>query len=434
MTVKREINIGLIGLGTVGTGVWKILQENQKLIESRTGLLFTVKKVCTKDVKKKRSVSIPSDLLTSQAEEILQDSSIDMIVEVMGGVETAGKLVLSALEKGKCVVTANKALLAEKAGEIFRTAEKKGVRVGFEASVAGGIPIIQAVREGLVANKIQEIYGIINGTCNYILTEMSEKGSGFSQVLAQAQKEGYAEQDSSFDVKGIDASQKLALLIMLCYGVVPPKVQDGLYVEGIDQITALDIEFAKKLGYAIKLLAIAKEQGGSIEGRVHPTMVPVEHPLAEVKGVFNAAFLKGDAVGDMMLMGRGAGMMPTASAVVSDIARIGQQIANGSLSGDSTILRSIRLQSIDDLNAEYYLRFSVVDQPGVLAEIATHLGENGISIASVYQQERDEGSKVPIVVMTHRAKEKDIRKAISKIDNLKTVLDKTVLIRVEHFK
>jgi homoserine dehydrogenase len=429
---KREVGVGLIGLGTVGSGVWKLIEQNRSLIEERTGVSLKIRKICVRDLKKKREVSVPPELLTANPDDVLKDPEIQIVAELMGGLEPAGTLVLKALEKGKHVVTANKALLADRAPAIFKKAAEKGLGVGFEASVAGGIPILKAIREGFVANRIKEVYGIINGTCNFILSEMSDRGSTFSDVLKQAQKEGYAEQDPSFDVKGIDASQKLAVLVSLCYGMEPPK--EGMFVEGIDRITPLDIEFAKRLGYAIKLLAISKDHAGSIEARVHPTMVPLSHPLADVKGTFNAIFLKGDAVGETMFLGRGAGMMPTASAVVSDLAQMAAGIGSGRICSPVGALHSASLQPMEDLTTEYYLRFSVVDKPGVLARIAAHLGEHEISIASVYQQERDEGAKVPIVVMTHRAREKNIRAAISKIDKLDAVLDKTVLIRVEHLK
>ncbi len=427
-TTKREIGIGLIGLGTVGAGVWKLLKDNRDLLEKRTGVSITVRKVCVRDPKKKRPVDVPANLLTTNPDEILNDPGVAIVVELMGGLEPAGAIVLKAFEKGKHVVTANKALLADRAAVLFQKAKAKGLALGFEASVAGGIPILKAIREGFIANRIQEIYGIINGTSNYILTEMSDKGAAFTDVLKQAQKEGYAEQDPTFDVKGVDAAQKLAILIALAHGVETPK--SGVFTEGIDGITPLDIEFAKKLGYAIKLLAICKERAGRIQARVHPTMIPLGHPLADVKGVFNAIFLKGDAVGETMFLGRGAGMMPTASAVVSDIA----MIASGMGAPIPDPLQTATLQPIEDLVTDYYLRFSVVDKPGVLAQIAALLGEQGISIASVYQQERDEGSRVPIVVMTHEAREQNIRLAISKIDKLDAVLDKTVLVRVEHLK
>jgi homoserine dehydrogenase len=432
-TIKREIGVGLIGLGTVGTGVWKLLHDNHDLIEGRTGISIKIRKVCIRDARKKRPVEVPADLLTAKPDDILSDPEIAIVVELIGGLEPAGSIVLRALEKGKHVVTANKALLADRAAALFQNAGEKGLALGFEASVAGGIPILMAIREGFIANHIREIYGIINGTSNYILTEMSDKGADFADVLKQAQKEGYAEQDPTFDVKGIDAAQKLAILIGLAHGVEPPK--SGVFTEGIDGLTPLDLEFAKKLGYAIKLLAICKESGGRIQARVHPTMIPLGHPLADVKSVFNAIVLKGDAAGETMFMGRGAGMMPTASAVVGDIARIAQMIASGNaVPVPSPLVRKADLQPLEDLMTDYYLRFSVVDKPGVLAQIAAQLGEEGISIASVYQQERDEGSRVPIVVMTHEARERSIRNAISKIDKLDAVLDKTVLIRVEHLK
>ncbi|MBI3541195.1 MAG: homoserine dehydrogenase, partial [Deltaproteobacteria bacterium] len=310
MSDKKEINIGLIGLGTVGAGVFKLISENGKLLEERSGVSIVIRKIVVRDLSKKRLVSVPSALLSNKVEEVLNDPKIDLVVELMGGVEPAGDYVLKALRAGKHVVTANKALLAEKGAVLFSEAAKCGVSIGFEASVAGGIPILKSIREGFVGNRIQEIYGIINGTANFILSEMSEKGEEFSKVLARAQKEGYAESDPSLDIKGTDAAQKLALLISLGFGVEPP--QKGLCVEGIDRITPLDIEIAKGFGYAIKLLAIAKERDGSVEARVHPTMIPLRHQLAQVGGVLNAIFLKGDAVGETLFVGRGAGMMPTA--------------------------------------------------------------------------------------------------------------------------
>ncbi len=429
MSSKKELGVGLLGLGTVGSGVWKILNQNKRLLEERTGKTIRVRKVCVRDVSKKRAVEGPAELITKNPDDLVKDPAIDVIVEVMGGLEPAGTLLLKAIRAGKPVVTANKALLSERGAEIFAAAREKGVSVGFEASVAGGIPILKAIREGFVGNRILEIYGIINGTANFILSEMSDQGEDFEDVLKEAQKAGYAEQDPTFDIKGIDASQKLSILISLCYGVEPPR--EGLFVEGIDRITALDIEFARKLGYVIKLLAISKEHAGAIEARVHPTMIPVHHPLADVKGVFNAVYVKGDAAGETMFIGRGAGMLPTASAVVSDIAMVARGLPSSG--ADFLPMRRTAIQPMKDLATEYYLRFSVVDKPGVLAQIAKYLGDHHISIASVYQQERDEGSKVPIVIMTHEAKEQNIQKAISKIDKLEAVLDKTVLLRVERF-
>ena len=424
MTQKKELGIGLLGLGTVGSGVYEILSKNGKLLEERTGSALTLKRILVKDASKKRKS--PANLMTTQFADLLKDPGISVIVEVMGGLEPAGSYLLQAIEAGKHVVTANKALLAVRGAELFAAAKKKGVSIGYEASVAGGIPILKSIREGLIANRIQEIYGIINGTSNFILSEMTRSGSEFAHVLALAQKEGYAEKDPALDIKGLDASQKLAILISLCYGTQPPR--EGIYVEGIDQVTPLDIEFARKLGYVIKLLAISKDHSGEIEARVHPTMIPAEHPLAKVNGVFNAIFLKGDAVGEAMFLGRGAGMMPTASAVVSDIAMVAQGLVMS-----LPPLSTASIQPMEELTSAYYLRFSVLDKPGCLALIAKYLGDHDISIAGVHQQVRDAGAKVPIVVMTHEAKEKDIQEAISRIDDLEVILDKTVLIRVQRF-
>ncbi len=429
--MKKDFNVGLLGLGTIGSGVWKLLDMNASLLEARTGRKIRIKRIADKDLKRKREVDVPASLMTSEASDVINDPDIDVVVELIGGVHPAGQFLLDAIAQGKHVVTANKALLSEKAAEIFEAARARGVMVGYEASVAGGIPILKSIREGFIANQIQEIYGIINGTSNFILSEMAEKGKEFQEVLKEAQAAGYAERDPTYDIKGIDAAQKLSILISLCYGVVPPK--SGIFVEGIDQVTALDMAFARELGFVIKLLAIAKDHHGEVEAHVHPTMIPVNHPLAQVNGVFNAIFLKGDAVGQTMFYGRGAGMMPTASAVVSDLAMIAMGVtlpASGMVGGS---LKPPVLQKSEEMKSEYYLRFSVVDKPGVLAKIATHLGDEDISITSVYQRVRDAGAKVPIVVMTHEASEKNIQKAISSIDNLEVVLDKTVLIRVQRF-
>lgn len=426
---KKELSIGLLGLGTVGTGVWRLLTQQKQLLTERTGTVLQVKKILVRNPDQKREVTLPKGIVTANPKEILDDPEIQVVVELIGGIEPAGEYVLEAIRRGKQVVTANKALIAAKGKEIFAAAREKGVSIGFEASVAGGIPILKVIREGFIGNRIQEIYGIINGTANFILSEMTSRGTEFQEALRQAKEGGYAEADPSLDIKGIDTGEKLSILISLCYGVEPPK--DGITVEGIDSIGPLDISLAAKLGYVIKLLAIAKDHAGIIEGRVHPTMVPEHHPLADVGGVFNAILLKGDAVGETMFLGRGAGMMPTASAVVSDIAMIAKGLTQENV---PEVLRPPALLPAEEIQTEYYLRFSVVDKPGVLAQIAEHLGDEEISIASVYQPERDVGSKVPIVIMTHEAKEKNVRKAISQIDNLESVLDKTILIRVQRFK
>ncbi len=432
--MTRKIKIGLLGLGTVGAGVWKILKDHASLIEERSGIQFEIRKVLVKDLGKKRPVSVPASLLTTDPDAILDDPDIDIIVELLGGILPTQNYFLKAIERGKDVVTANKALLAEKAEELFQKAFDKSAHIGFEAAVGGGIPIIQSLKEGFAGNQIEEMYGIINGTCNYILSEMTSRKSDFQAILKEAQEAGYAEANPDFDVKGIDAAQKLALLTWLAFGTLPHLEKKGVSVEGIDKITLWDIEYAQKLGYAIKLLAISRRtEEGAIEARVHPTMVPQAHPLARVDGVFNAVFLKGDAVGEAMFLGRGAGMMPTASAVVGDIIRIGQ--LRGSLKPVAPTFKTDAMAPIDDLNSEYYLRFMVVDRPGVFAQIAGCLGDFDIGIASVYQKEvsetaKSKGAKVPIVVLTHRTAEKNMRAALEKIEKMESVLDTPALIRL----
>ena len=422
------INIGMLGLGTVGSGVWKILTERGDLLEERTGFRFQVKKVLVRDPQKKRAVELPAGRLTTRAEEVVNDPDISIVVEVMGGISPADRLIRSALENGKHVVTANKAILAEKGDEIFRWAREHRVWVGFEASVAGGIPILKAIREGFVGNRIEEIYGIINGTSNYILSEMTGQGREFREVLEEAKRLGFAEQDPRMDIDGRDAAQKLALLVAACTSCRAPLSE--IFVEGIERITPFDIDSAKRLGFAIKLLAVFKQSQDGIEARVHPTLVPKSHPLADVSGAFNALFLKGDAVGEAMFYGRGAGMMPTASAVVSDLVDAAHLLRGGVTPLFSEGRKGI-FKPMGDLMTEYYLRFSVVDRPGVLAEIAGHLGKSEISISSVFQSEQDQGARVPIGIVTHRAGEKSVRRAIESIDGLETVLDQTVVLRIE---
>jgi homoserine dehydrogenase len=428
----KEINIGLIGCGTIGTGVAKLLIENKSLIERRTGTTFTLKKISELNPKKKRPVKLPPKIFTKDAYEIINDPEIDIVVELMGGIEPAKTFLLEALAQGKHVVTANKALLADHGLEIFKSAIDKNLQVGFEASVAGGIPIIRAISEGFVANNISEIYGIINGTCNYILSEMEANNTAdFQTVLKKAQKAGYAEVDPSFDIGGIDAAHKLALLAMLCYGTMV--TTKDVFTEGIAHITPDDIRYADYLGFRIKLLAISKEHKGEIELRVHPTMIPKSHQLASVSGSFNSVYLKGDAVGEASFYGQGAGMMPTASAVVGDIVSVAKAHDERGIIGIHD-LETIPVRSIDDISTEYYFRIEVVDKPKVLSEITGILGQHEISISSVYQPELEGVKKVPIIILTHEAQEKNVRKAIEKINDLTNVVDNTVVIRVEHFR
>ena len=431
----KKINVGIVGFGTVGTGTAKILIENSLLIEERVGIPIVVKKIADHDIEKEREINVDPAILTKDANEILNDPEIDIVVELIGGYGYAKEFILKAIDKGKHVVTANKALLAVHGDEIFRAAYRKGVDIGFEASVGGGIPIIRALKEGLVANRIESIYGIVNGTTNYILTKMTAEGKKFGDVLKKAQEKGYAEADPTFDVEGIDAAHKLAVLISLAYGV---RIRfEDIYTEGISKITPLDIEFAREFGYRIKLLAITKDDKGKIEARVHPTMLRESAMLANVDGVFNAIYVTGDAVGSTMFYGRGAGMMPTGSAVVSDIADIARNIIKKShqrvppLGCSEGCIKDAKVKDISETVNHYYIRFSAMDKPGVLSKISGILGEKNISISSMIQKGRQVGGSVPIVMMTHEAKEKDVRKALDEIDRLPVVHDKTVFIRIE---
>ena len=374
--------------------------------------------------------------LTSDAKSLINDPDIDIVVELIGGYKPAREFILEALRNKKHVVTANKALLAVHGEEIYAAAEKAGVTVGFEASVAGGIPILAAIRNGLAANNIQSIHGIVNGTCNYILTLMTNEGRKFDEVLKEAQAKGYAEADPTFDIEGIDSAHKLAVLTMLAYGT-PVKFND-IYTEGISKITPLDIDFAKELGYKIKLLAITKMVDGEVEARVHPTMLPGEYPIAAVDGVFNALSIVGDAVGSTMFYGRGAGDMPTGSAVVGDIIEIGRDILAGSVNRSPLVAfreRSVlKIRAMDDILSCYYLRFSVRDKPGVLSRVSGVLGKNNISISSVIQKGRGAAEAVPLVMMSHEAVERDVRRALDEINRMDCVAGPTMVIRVEEGK
>lgn len=425
------IHVGIIGFGTVGTGTARILLENRALLRDRTGIDINLKKIADIDIKRDRGIRLPKDILTPKADELLNDPGIDIVVELIGGTTVARDMVLKAIGKGKHVVTANKALLATHGAEIFSAAARQKVEIGFEASVAGGIPIIKVVREGLVANRIKAVYGIINGTTNYILTKMTEEKAQFSDVLKEAQKLGYAEADPTYDVEGIDSAHKLAILASLSYGC-QFSVRD-VHCEGISWISPMDIEFARELGYKVKLLAIAKETGGKVELRVHPTMIPEEYLISKVDGVFNAVYVEGDAVGSTLYYGRGAGDMPTGSAVVADIADIAGNIVNGTPGRVpfSVSRKPKNLMKMEDVRSMYYFRFSALDKPGVLSKISGILGKYNISIVSVIQKGRREGKAVPLVVLTHMAREKDVVSAIREINRLSVVAGKTAIIRVE---
>jgi homoserine dehydrogenase len=433
----RHIKVGLIGLGTVGAGVVKILQENSGLIEKRLGSRILLKRIADVDLKTDRGVKFRPGVLTKRAEDVIHDPDIDIVMELIGGIEPARTFILKALRNGKHVVTANKALLALHGGEIFQAAQRSGLDVGFEGSVAGGIPLIRSIKEGLVANRIHSIFGILNGTSNYILSKMTDEGRSFREVLKEAQKKGYAEADPTYDVEGIDAAHKLAILIRLAYGT-PLNFRD-IFISGISEIMPLDIQFSREFGYRIKLLAIAKMDHGKIEARVHPTMIPEGHLLSTVHGVFNAIYIQGDAVGPTLFYGQGAGQMPTASAVVSDLVELGRNIlirASGRrvplLSYQEAAIEKIPLKKMEDVVMPFYMRFSAVDRPRVLSRISGILGKNEISISSVIQKGRQVNGAVPVVMMTHEAREKNVHHALKEIDRLGVILGKTMYLRVEN--
>ncbi|MCP4399451.1 MAG: homoserine dehydrogenase [bacterium] len=430
----KTIKIGVIGFGTIGTGVVKTFIQQKELLRARTGMSFEVAKIADLDITTSRGIDIDPSLLTTDVNDILNDPEIQLAIELMGGYEPAKTFMLQALRNGKHVVTANKALLAVHGQEIFETAEAQKMDVGFEASVGGGIPIIRSIREGLVANNFSEIYGILNGTTNYILTEMTEKGEDYEQVLKRAMELGYAEPDPTFDVEGIDATHKIILLTYLAFG--QHVTMEQVFTEGVSQLTSTDITFATELGYKIKLLAITRRIGDAVEVRVHPTMLHAEHLLAKVDGSFNAIYAVGDIVDSTMSYGHGAGMMPTASAVVSDIVDIARNMRQGISNriplspGLTEEEQSLSIQAPDRFLSRYYLRFKVLDHPGVLSKISGLLGEYNISIASVIQKEMHPVDSVPLVMLTYEAYEHDVQEAIRKIEQMDSVTDKTVLIRV----
>jgi homoserine dehydrogenase len=433
----QTIEVGLIGLGTVGTGVVQILQQQAELIAQRLGARLRLSKVATRHPQRERAVQLPAELLTADALTVIRDPHIAIVVELIGGYEPARTYLLEALRQGKHVVTANKALLAQHGQEIFQAASTLGVDIGFEASVGGGIPIIRTIKEAFVANRFLAISSIINGTTNYILSRMSDQGLGFREALAEAQQLGYAEADPTFDVDGIDAAQKIALLASLAFGSWVK--QEAVYTEGIGKITQLDIAYARELGYRVKLLALTKLEQEQLDVRVHPALVPVENWLASVHGSYNAVSIFGDMVGRNMLIGRGAGALPTGSAVVGDIVDVARNILKDSSgrvpprSYHEHSLGSVSLKDINEVICKYYLRFQVLDQPSVLAGISGILGAEGISIESVIQKGRGvaHGDTVSVVMMTHEAPERSVRRALQAIQTLPSVQGETMRIRVE---
>jgi homoserine dehydrogenase len=426
------INIGIIGFGTVGSGTVKILLGNRDILLERLGFEINLKRIVARNIRKDRAIKVPEGVLTTDVYAVLDDPDIQIVVELIGGISPAKDYILNAISNGKHVVTANKALLATEGDEIFSAARKAGVEIGFEASVAGGIPIIKVIREGLVANRIKAVYGIINGTSNYILTKMTEENVEFSDALKEAQRLGYAETDPTLDIEGADSAHKLAILAFLAYGI--PFPFNEIYTEGISQISPLDIGFASEFGYKIKLLAIAKSTEGGIELRVHPTMIPKDYLISKVDGPFNAVYIDGDATGSTLYYGRGAGSLPTGSAVVSDIVNIARDIRKNVRERLPLIVKTakdVRVKPIEDITSMYYFRFSALDKPGVLSKISGILGNYNISIAQVIQKGRKIGEAVPLVVLSHEAKEWNVRQALEEINRLQVVMGKTAFIRVE---
>jgi homoserine dehydrogenase len=430
----NEIRIGLLGLGTVGSGVVKLLNAHRRELEERAGCRLVLHRIADPDLTRPREgLDLTALPLVPEATQVFADPTVQIVVELVGGLEPAKSFILKAIQIGKHVVTANKALLAHHGREIFEEARARGAMLGFEAAVAGGIPLIRAVKDGLVANRILSVFGIVNGTSNYILTKMTDEGRDFASVLREAQAKGYAEADPALDVEGMDSAHKLQILATLAFRT-SVDLKD-IYTEGITAVTPQDIAYAAELGYRIKLLAIAKAGDGGLEVRVHSTMIPIGSPLAAVSGVFNAVFITGDAVGDLMFYGRGAGQMPTASAVWSDLVEIARRLAHGlpalPLDLPAFSMRPLPLRPMEEIRSAYYLRVMAVDRPGVLSQVAGVLGRHDISIASVIQKGRAAAEAVPVVMMTHEARERDMRQALAAIDRLQVVAGPTMMIRVE---
>ena len=425
----KTINIGLIGFGKIGSAVVEVMNKRRADLLAKTGVDARIVRICDKDLKSKRPVKAAKKLMTRNFSKVLYDPDIDIVVELIGGIHPAKDIILEAIRQGKHVVTANKALLSEAGEEIFNLANSCVVCVGFEASVGGGIPIIRALKEGLAANKLDLIYGIINGTSNFILTRMGDRGLSFKAALELAKAKGYAEKNPILDTGGRDSAHKLAILAYLGFGLaVKPK---DIYTEGILDIDPVDIQYAKEFGYAIKLLAIAKRSGDALELRVHPTLICEDHLLTSVKGVYNAIFVKGDLVGEELFYGEGAGRYPTASAVISDIMSIGKRISG---SGETCFgfKRTVKsVARIDSVKVRHYIRFSAIDKPGVLKDISGILAKHSISIASVAQKEERREKAVPIVMMTHAAQENSMSKALNEISRLKAMRKRPVRIRIE---
>ncbi|MDO9540978.1 MAG: homoserine dehydrogenase [Kiritimatiellia bacterium] len=429
-----EIGIGILGLGTVGTGVVKWLQENGEVIEKRSGIKLVLRGVADIDLERDRGLQLPAGVLTHDAEAVVTDPKVQIVVELIGGIEQAKKFILQALRLKKPVVTANKALLAENAVDIFQEAEKNAAGIFFEASVGGGIPIIRTLRDGLMSNRIKNIYGILNGTCNYILTRMEQSHSSFAAALKEAQKEGFAETDPALDIDGIDTAHKAVILASLACGFKVP--MSAVSVEGIRVLSSIDMQYALELGYRIKLLAVIDGENGKISVRVHPALVPQTNILASVSGVFNAVLIRGDGVGDILCYGVGAGRDSTASAILSDVVEAARDLTCGAgryIPGFRAGGSPDCLRPAGDVNVRCYLRLTLLDKPGLFGRVGTLLGKHAISIASILQKENCRGRHVPVIIITHHAKESAFRAALKEVDTMPGVGANAVCIRIEDF-
>lgn len=423
----KKINIGLIGLGTIGRGVLEILSQKRTFFKNKYDVYFNLLKACDKNPKLRKKLNISHKLFTTKYQDIISDASIDVVIELIGGINPAKDIILDSLQSGKSVITANKALLALDLFSMLKAAKRYKTQLRFEASVCAGLPIIKSLTEGLVANRIESIFGIINGTSNYILSRMSEQECSFFDALTEAKKRGFAERNPSLDIKGLDSMHKLSILTFLAFAKFVK--QDDIYVKGIDEISPLDIKYAKELGLVIKLLAIAKKVDDSVlEVRVHPTLISKNHPLANVGGVFNAVYIRGDLVGDLLFYGEGAGQSSTASAILSDLVDLVSQKRSFNSHQPGSIKK---IKKMDDIYSKHYIRFMAIDKPGVLAKISGILAQHKISISSVTQKERRRAKVVPIVMLTHEARQKDINMALEKIDRLTMIKKKSILIHRE---
>ncbi len=426
----KRCGVAIVGWGTVGSGVARLLLSKRQELAQRTGADLELRWVVDTDLERPRDFSVPQELLSRDLQDVLDDPEVEVVAELVGGAEQTRDLVLRLLDVGKHVVTANKALLATQGRELFAAARKRGVALAFEASTAGGVPVIRTLAEGLVANRIESIVGVVNGTANFVLTQMARHNMSYQQALALAQEQGYAERDPGLDVKGVDSAHKLAILARTGMGV--DFDFEEIPCQGITELELCDLQYAWELGYAIKLLAVARHREGELELRVHPALLPRRHPLAWVDGVFNAVCIHGDAVGDVVLYGQGAGQMPTASAVVADLVDVALGRAQKTFRQLSAPVEKVRLRPTADIETQYYLRFQALDRPGTLARIAGVLGRDQISILSVMQKEAPaESVFVPVVIMTHPAREEHLARAMARIDGLDVVKGPSIWLRVE---